>query len=147
FPRLMFRGEAEPIVWPANVGDTMVFTGTGLIKKKLKPVTPGTDPQPSSYQYEQWTAQLNQYADTIDTPIAAWIVAIASLMYRNAQQLGLSAGQSLNALVRNRMYAAALSGWTVADGAQSGVTTLRVKRLNGFTRARRPDLSSTGGSV
>jgi hypothetical protein len=37
------------------------------------------------------------------------------------------------------MYAAALSGHTVANGAQSG-TTLVVQRLNGFTRARRPDL-------
>ena len=39
------------------------------------------------------------------------------------------------------MYNAALSGWTVADGAQGTSTTLRVKRLNGFTTARRPTVS------
>jgi hypothetical protein len=140
FPRLLFRGEASPQVWPANVGDTMVYTGTGLIRPKMKPLTPGTDPTPSDYQKEQWTAQLNQYADSIDTHMPTSTVAIADLFLRNAQQMGLSAAQSLNRIVRDRMYNAALSGWTVADGAQVATTSLLVKRLNGFTRARRPDL-------
>lgn len=140
FPRLLFRGEAMPQIWPANVGDRMVFTGVGLIKPKMRPLVPGSDPLPSTYQNEQWEAQLQQYADSIDTHMPTSIVAIANLFLRNAQQLGLSAAQSLNRLPRNRMFNAGLSGHTVADGAQTGVTTLRVKRLNGFTRARRPDL-------
>lgn len=141
FPRLLFRGEAMPQVWPANVGDSMVFTGVGLIKPKMKPLVPGTDPQPSTYQSEQWSATIQQYADTIDTHMPTSITAIANLFLRNTQQLGLSAGQSLNRIPRNVLYNAALSGHTVADGAQSG-TTLRVKRLNGFTKARRPDLAA-----
>jgi hypothetical protein len=44
------------------------------------------------------------------------------------------------------MYNAALSGMTVVDGPQGPTTTLRVKRLNGFTRSRRPDLP-TGSPV
>lgn len=141
FPRLLFRGDAEPVEWPANVGDTMVFSGVGLIPPKMQPLQPGQDPVPSNYQVEQWVAQLQQYADTIDTPMPTSIVAIANLFLRNAQQLGVSAGQSLNRLVRDKMYDAALSGNTVADGAQSGVTTLRVARLNGFTTARNPNLA------
>jgi len=142
FPRLMFRGEGTPQVWPANVGDQMVFTGAGLIKPKLKPLQPGQDPTPSTYSTEQWLAQLQQYADSIDTHMPSSITAIANLFLRNAQQLGLSAGQTLNRIPRNRMYNAALSGHTVADGAQGPTTTLLVKRLNGFTRARRPDLAA-----
>jgi hypothetical protein len=142
FPKLLYRGEASPVQWPANIGDTMVFTGVGLIKPKLRPLTPGSDPLPSTYGAEQWTAQLNQYADTIDTHMPTSIVAIASLFYRNAQQLGVSAGQTLNRLARNRLFNAALSGHTVCDGAQNTVNIVRVKRLNGFTRARRPDLAA-----
>ena len=142
FPKILFRGEAMPQAWPANVGDTMVFTGVGLIKPKLRPLVPGQDPTPSDYQKEQWTAQIQQYADTIDTHMPTSIVAIANLFLRNAHQLGMSAGQSLNRLVRDRMYNAALSGSTVADGAQAAVTSLRVKRLNGFTSARNPGLAS-----
>jgi len=141
FPRLLFRGEATPTQWPANVGDTMVFTGAGLIRPKLRPLAPGTDPLPSTYQSEQWSAQLQQYADTIDTHMPSSIVAIADLFLRNSHQLGMSGGQTINRLVRNRLYNAGLSGHTVADGAQGPVNTIRVKRLNGFTRARRPDLA------
>ena len=142
FPRMLFRGEATPVVWPANVGDTMVFTGVGLIKPKMNPLTPGSDPVPSDYQKEQWSAQLQQYADTIDSHMPSSIVAIASLFYRNAQQLGLSAGQTMNRLVRNRLYNAALSGMTVAVGGTQTGSTLNVARLNGFTTARRPDLAA-----
>jgi hypothetical protein len=140
FPRLLFRGEAVPQLWPANVGDTMVFTGVGLIKPKMKPLVPGTDPQPSTYTEEQWTAMLNQYSDSIDTHMPTSISAIANLFLRNAHQLGMSAAQAMNRIPRNQLYGAALAGHTVADGGPQSGTSLRVKRLNGFTRARRPDL-------
>ena len=140
FPRMLFRGEAMVQQYPLNVGDSMAFTGTGLIKPKMKPLVPGSDPAPSSYQSEQWTATLQQYADSIDTHMPTSITAIANLFLRNAHQLGMSAGQALNRIVRDRMYNAAESGWTVADGAQGPTSSLRVKRLNGFTTARRPDL-------
>lgn len=146
FPRMLFRGEATPQVWPANIGDSMVFTGVGLVKPKMKPLMPGSDPAPSTYQAEQWSATLQQYADSIDTHMPTSIAAIANLFLRNAHQLGMSAGQALNRIVRDRMYNAAESGWTVADGAQGPSTSLRVKRLNGFTTARRPDLP-TGSAV
>jgi hypothetical protein len=146
FPGSMFRGEAEPILWPAHSGDTQIFTGAGLIKPKMKPLAPGVDPQPSSYATEQWESTLQQYSDSIDSHMPTSMVAIIDLFMRNAHQLGLSAAQSLNRIVRDRMYNAALSGWTVADGAQAGPTTsLVVKRLNGFTRARRPGVAGASG--
>lgn len=140
FPQLMFRGEATPQLWPGNVGDTMVFTGVGLIKPKMAPLRPGNDPLPSDYQKEQWTATLHQYADTIDTAMPSSIVAIANLFLENAHQLGLSAGMSLNRIVRDRLYNVGMSGNTVATNATTA-STLPVARLNGFTTARRPDLA------
>ncbi len=140
FPRLLFRGEATPQLWPANVGDTMVFTGVGLIKPKMAPLVPGQDPTPSSYQSEQWTATLQQYADSIDTHMPTSIVAIANLFLRNAHQLGLSAGQALNRLTRDRLFNAGMSGVTVTTASTTAVTVIPVARLNGLTKARRPDL-------
>lgn len=145
FPALLYRLEAAEQQFPGNVGESMTFTGPGLIKPKPKPIQPGSDPAPSSYGAEQWAVTVNQYADTIDTHMPSSITAIADLFLRNAQQLGLNAGQTLNRLVRNAMYNAAMAGATVADGAQvlAGTSgTLRVARLNGFTTSRRPDLPS-----
>ena len=140
FPRLLFRGEAMPQLWPNNVGDSMVFTGTGLMATKQRPLQPSADPAPSSYQTEQWEATLQQYADSIDTHMPTSIVAIANLFLRNAQQLGLGAGQTMNRIVRNKMYNAGISGATMVNGAAQTGTTLTVFRLNGFTTARNPAL-------
>ena len=136
FPRLLFRGEASPIPWPAGIGDTQIFSAPGLMPIDARPLLPGQDPDPDTYPIEQWSAQLNQYAKSIDTHMPTSMVAIANLFLRNAHQLGMQASQTINRIVRNRMFNAALCGWTVADGAQTGVTVLRVKRLNGLTRAR-----------
>lgn len=142
FPRLMFRGDASPQLWPGNVGDTMVFTGVGLIRPNLAPLVPGVDPVVSAFPAEQWSAVARQYAGSIDTHMPTSINAIADLFLRNTHQLGLQAGQTLNRLPRDAMYAAALSGQTVVDGAVVASTTVRVARLNGLTRARRPDLAN-----
>lgn len=142
YPRNLFRGEATPVPWAANVGDNQIFSAPGLMSVDARPIVPGEDPTPDTYPMEQWTAQMNQYAKSIDTHMPTSMVAIANLFLRNAHQLGLQAGQTLNRIARNRIYNAAISGWTVADGAQAGVTTLRVKRLNGLTRARNPSLAA-----
>lgn len=142
FPRLLFRGEATPIPWPGGVGDNQIFSAPGLIAVDATPLVPGTDPEPVTYPTEQWEAQLNQYASTIDTHMPTSIVAIVNLFLRNAHQLGMQASQTVNRIVRNRMFAAGLSGNTVADGAQGPVTVLQVKRLNGLTRARNPALTN-----
>lgn len=142
FPRLLFRGEAEPVYWPANVGDNQTFTGTGLIPVDLQPQAPGTDPTPVTYTAEQWTCQMQQYNGTIDTTMPNSMVAIANLFLRNCQQLGLMAAQTMNRLTRDKMYNAATAGSTQANGATSSSTSLPVFRLNGFTTARRPDLTN-----
>lgn len=141
FPRMLFRAAATPVLWPANIGDSMVFTGVGLMTPDLRPLTPGTDPAPGTFTYEQWSAQLQQYAGSIDTAMPDTIVAIANLFLRNAQQLGMKAAQSMNRMVRNRMYGGALSGWTTCvTQINAGALAVDVYRLNGFTRARNPAL-------
>jgi hypothetical protein len=130
FPRLLFRGEAMPIHQPGNAGDRFVFTGTGLMEAKTQPLNPSDEPQPTNYEKEQWDMQLHQYADRCpDTHLPTSIVAIVNLLGENLNKLGLNAGQSLNRIVRNRLYNTAMSGWTI-----------HVTRLNGFTTARRPDI-------
>lgn len=142
YPENLFRAEAKPEQWAANVGDNKTFTGKGLIKPKLVPIIPGQDPQPSDYKLEQWSATMQQWTDTIDTNLPTAFVAAVNKLTEDMKQLGLNAGQTLNRINRYKLFNAADSGWTVADTAQTTVTTLRLKRLNGFTRVRRPDLAA-----
>ena len=144
FPALLYRADVEPILEAANVGDTRVFTGKGLLAPQVGPLIPGQDPTPATIQYEQWAATMQQWANSMDTYMPNAIVDIANLFLENAATLGLNAGQTMNRVVRDNMFNAALAGNTVADqvgaGGVSGVTTLHVARINGFTLARRPDL-------
>jgi hypothetical protein len=144
FPGMIFRQEAVAMPWPQGVGDTYIASAPGLIAPNGKPLAPGVDPVPVSYALEQWEAQLHNYASTIDVNMQTSVQAIVDLLMRNTHQLGLQAAQTLNRLVRNRLYNAAESGRTVANGAGVASTSLRVMRLNGFTRARNP--STTGAS-
>jgi hypothetical protein len=149
FPRLLYRGEAIPAEFPTHVGDTLYFTGKGLLPRNVAPLVPGTDPLPQTYPVEQWSTQIQKYAGTIDTDMPTDIASIVKLFLENTKQLGLQAALSLNTGARDQAYNAALSGWTVVKtgSSGSGVTSVPVKSLNGFTRARRPDLAASGGSA
>lgn len=141
-PAFLFRVGVDAEEWPINTGNSTFFTGKGLIKPKTKPIPSSGELQPSSYPFEQWMATIQPYGDSIDTDMPTTLTSAVDLFLHNAQQMGISAGQSMNRIVRNSMYNPALSGNTVAFGAQGPTTTLHVRRLNGFDTARRPDLPS-----
>ena len=134
-PNNLYRGEAMRVKFAGGIGTTMTFTGAGLMATDGRPVTPGNDPVPGSYGVEHWFATIQQYGGTIPTHMPSSAVAIADLFLRNAHQLGIQAGQTLDKKVRNAMFNAAMSGWTNLTAASTS-TTCHVARLNGFTRAR-----------
>jgi len=134
FPRLLFRMEARAEVWPINLGERQVFTRSGLIPPKTTPLTPGSDPSPSTYAFEQWEAQACQFGDAIDTNMPTSYVTLASQYLRNTKTLGLNAGESLNRLVRNSIYRSYLGGETnTTEAIVAGVSQVQVANLLGFT--------------
>jgi hypothetical protein len=134
FANLIFRGEARPELWQANLGERQIFTRTGLIVPKTKPLIPGQDPPPSTYSSEQWEAEARQHGDSLDTHMPTSYVTLASTFLNNTKTLGLGAAQTMNRVARNRMFNAYLGGETVTTAAvAAGATTVPVASLNGFT--------------
>lgn len=140
FPKQLYRNECTVQSWPNGAGDTLVFTGKGLMDVDARPSVAMTDPTPQTFPLEQWTSTIRQYNGTTDTYMPNSMLAIANLFLANAQQLGMQAGQTLNRIVRDRLFAAALSGWSTMTAAVVAGTTVHVARLNGFTTARNPNL-------
>jgi hypothetical protein len=134
YPRLLYRMEAQPELWPVNLGANQTFTRTGLIAPTTRPLTAGSDPAPKTYDIEQWEATADQYGNAIDTHMPTSYVSLASLYLRNMHQLGLNAGQSLNRIARDKLFNAYMGGQTVLTAAAVATTTLTVANLNGFTR-------------
>lgn len=134
YPRLMFRADMLAEEWGGNIGDSRSFTRPSLLTPIAAPLTAGAEPTPQTQTWEQWEAFIQQFAGTIDTHMPTSAVAAASIFARNAHQLGLQAGQSLNRLARNRLYQAYLSGHTTFDGSPGALTTFHVRNINGFTK-------------
>jgi hypothetical protein len=133
FPGLLYRNEAMVEEWPANSGETLVMSRPGLLAPAITPLTPGTDPSPTTVAYEQWVATLQRYGGTIDTHMPTAAIAAANIFLRNVHQLGLQAAVTLNRLPRNAMFKAYLSGQTcLTAGAAAAATTVSVASLNGF---------------
>lgn len=133
YPRLLYRMEAVAEMWPVNLGANQTFTRTGLIKPSTRPLQPGNDPVPVSYDIEQWEATAQQWGSTIDTHMPTSYVTLASQYLRNMQQLGLHAGQSVNRVVRDKLFNAYTAGNTVVSATTAASVNVPVVNLNGFT--------------
>lgn len=134
FPNLMFRAEAEPEKWEANLGTNTTFTRTALMRPTTRPIVQNKEPTPKSFRVEQWEATAAQWGDTIDTHMLTSNVALESLHLRNVHQLGLHSGQSINRIVRDKVYNAYLAGHSVVSESAVAGVSLPVVSLNGFTR-------------
>lgn len=133
-PNLVYRQMATLRPFESNVGETKIFTRTGLLTPKLTPLTPGQDPTASTYSVEQYTMTLNQYGDAMDTNMLTSATALASKFLEDNQKLAFGAAQTLNQLARNEIYGAYKSGNTRAVGAQgTSSATMTVNDVTGFT--------------
>ena len=133
FPRLLFRAEAVPELWMANLGETLVMTRTGLMEVDVRPLIPGQDPTPRAYTTEQWVARANQFGNAEDTHMPSSYVALASKFLRDTQQLGLNAGQTLNRLARNNLFRPYTEGEAVTTAVVApGAVLVPVTSLSGF---------------
>jgi hypothetical protein len=134
FPKLLYRSEAVPELWAANLGESKIWTRPGLIAIGTTPLTPGIDPPVGSYLSEQWVATANQYGLSVDTHMPTSAVSLASLFLQNINKLGLNAGETLDTLARNTLYRAYLAGTTVTTAAALlGATQIFVASISGFS--------------
>lgn len=143
FPLLQYRDEALAEAWGEQVGDTKIFTANGLLPTRTAPIRQGDEPQVANYSREQWSVTQQSYGLSIDTNVPTATQAAVNLLMQDIKELGRGAGRSINQVARNVMFNAGLSGHTVCAGGSGGSTvTIPVLRLNGLTRARRPDLAA-----
>jgi len=131
-PQFLYPATAsvEPVA--QGIGATVTFTRDGLLSPATTPTT-GSDPSPQTLSYEQWSLSMEQYSNTMDTNRLTARATLADTFVRNVTKLGLNAGQTLNQLARNKLYAAYGGGNTWVITAQgSASTTCVVKSAAGF---------------
>jgi N4-gp56 family major capsid protein len=125
-------GDLQPV--PGSVGDTITKTRTGLITPSTTALGGNADPSASTYSVEQYSLVLDQYAQSIDTNMLQSAAAAASKYLQDVRTLAIAAGQSLNRVARNRIYAAYGGGTTFVPTGGGSSTTLVVDDANGFDK-------------
>ncbi|AGK98172.1 N4-gp56 family major capsid protein [Clostridium pasteurianum] len=132
-PNFLYRNLATQRPFQGNLGETVLFTRTGLLSTAETPLTPGSDPTPQSYSIEQYAMTLNQYGNAMDTNMLTSKIGLSSKFLEDNMKLGINAGQTVNRICRNKLYGAYSSGNTYAVGAGSAITALVVNDVTGFT--------------
>jgi len=150
FPKQLFRGEVGPEdaeKWDGEIGDSKWMSGAGIITPTTNKLQPGSDPTVRNAPYEQWQVVLGHYGGTTDLHVTSDHISVRNGLLQKAKEQALHAAYSVDRIARNRLYNAALSGWTTCRGGQGPVTALAVTRLNGFTLARNPTLANSTNPV
>lgn len=124
--------DLEPV--SGGVGDTITKTRTGLLTPTTTGLGGNTDPSPSTYAIEQFSVTIDQYGNSMDTNMLQSAVSAASKYLADVRTLGINAGQSLNRIARNRMYAAYGGGTTFVPAGGASSTTLVVDDASGFDK-------------
>ncbi|WP_214322081.1 hypothetical protein [Nonomuraea sediminis] len=131
-PEFLFPAIADSSPWMGGLGDTKTFTRKGLLAPVTTPIT-GSDPSVATYSIEQWSVTMDQYANSVDTNMLISAHALASKYVADVQTLGINAGQSLNQIARNKLYAAYAGGRTWCTTAGGSDTSIIVQSVAGFT--------------
>ncbi|MCW2870887.1 hypothetical protein [Actinacidiphila oryziradicis] len=131
-PEFLFPLIADSEPWLANMGDTRIFTRKGLLAPTTTAIT-GSDASAATYGIEQWSVIMDQYGQAVDTNMLQSAMTLASKYMADVQTLGINAGQSLNRIARNKLYAAYAGGRTWCTTAGSSDTSIIVSDTSGFT--------------
>lgn len=137
--KLGFRAIADREDFPAQIGETLTKTRTGLLPQVTTPLPPAqvTDITsgltPNSRAVEQYTLAVAQYADMLMLNVATSRVAIDDLYLDNTEKLGEQSIRSVDGLAQRALFDVYMGGNTrVITALGSPSTTLRVDDVRGF---------------
>lgn len=132
-PEFLFPAIADSEPWQGSLGDTKTFTRKGLLTPTTTPLAGADISGASTYSIEQWSVTMDQYGLSTDTNMLQSAMTLASKFLADVQTLGVSAGQSLNQIARNKMYAAYAGGRSWGTTTAGSDTSFIVNSVNGFT--------------
>lgn len=133
-PQFLFPAIADSSPWQGAQGDTATFTRKGLLAPTTTPLAGADISGASTYAIEQWSVTMDQYGLSVDTNMLQSAMTLASKYLADVQTLGINAGQSLNRIARNKLYAAYSGGRTWCTATAGSDTSIAVQEVAGFTK-------------
>jgi hypothetical protein len=137
-PNLVYRKLYEPESVPTGLGEKFTKTRTALLPVVTAPLAAASYSDqdsgmtPKTAAIEQYTLQIKQYGDTVDTHMLSSDISLASTYLRNAKLLGIQSGMSLDRLARGIMFDAYLGGNSRVTTTAASGTAIDVDDVRGF---------------
>jgi len=139
YGNLQHRDMYEEFYPNAALGQKFTFSNTGLLDDVDDPITPAANSDLDSgmavvdpASIEQFTLKLNKYGNTIDTNLLTSSLSMENQFFKNAKDLGLNAGRSIDKAGRRHSYAAYGGGDTYATAVVTAAATLPAANVFGF---------------
>jgi hypothetical protein len=138
---LAYRRMALQETVNARMGETLTRTRKGRTPPQIDPLSGvqinanlDNSLSPESYQTEQYTITLNNYAGTQDVPILQELAGVADQVIASARNNGVAAAQTLERLAKIQLFAAYNGGNTfVREGiGTNSLTEVWVDDIRGF---------------
>lgn len=139
--KCVFRSVSTPIKFDGNLGDSRIVTrrGTGNNVDDIDSFEPGSQPGGFSSGLEQWYVVPRPFGKSNSHHIPSNAVAFGNKILEEFYTMGEQAGRTISRRTRAMIYNAVLGGRTVNTATVSSSTSVPVKHLCGFTRARKTD--------
>jgi len=126
--------------WDAGNGETRTFNRESTLAVDTKPATPGIDPVGAVNKYEQYKAQCTAWNKGVDIDLKVSAAALPGHFAKKVNLLGVNSAQTMNALYRQKLFAAYCGGHAVANNTSGAGTTLEVSSILGFTENMKDSL-------
>lgn len=130
---LYARAFATRTKWDAHTGETRTFNRGSTLSINIDPATPGKDPVGKVSKKEQYKAQAAAWNDAVDIDLKVAEAALPGHFAEKINELGINAAQTMNALYRQKLFAAYHGGHAVANNTGVASTSLEVSSILGFT--------------
>ena len=132
FPPLLFRADVQRKQFEGTIGQSLTIPVPGLLPVDTRPRKSGVTPTPDVQPIEYYRVQPQPYGKSISVNMPGNYASAIGPYYQAKAKQVLQAGQTLNRIMRDRMFSTYLAGHAILDVVAGAGLVLTVSSLNGF---------------
>jgi hypothetical protein len=133
FPNLLFRAGVSRSKFEGTIGESKVIPVPGLLPPSTKPRKPGVTPPPRVQTFEFYRVTPEPYRDSISMAMNANYASAVGPYHQAKKGMVLQAAQSVNRIIRNKLFRPYFAGHALVDSVAGGGVTVVVSSLSGFS--------------
>lgn len=138
FPNVLFRADVMRTQFEGTIGQSKTIPVPGLLEIDTSPRVVGVTPTPDQQSFEYYKVTPEAYGRTVSQSLPGNYASAVGPYYQKKKAQVLQAAQTVNRILRNKLYAPYMGGHSIVDSVAGGGTLITVNSLNGFSASVDP---------